>query len=199
VKAGNFSAERTRRFGLPLIASRVFGDDRGFFYESWRDDSLRALGIEADFVQDNHSFSRRGVLRGLHWQGEPFVQAKLVRCTRGRIRDVVVDIRAGSPTFGESESVLLEAAEPGAGILRMLFVPPGFAHGFLALCDEVDVQYKVTAPWNAAAEGCIAWDDPELAVDWEFPGPFVVSAKDRAGMSFAQYRANPAFRWEGKP
>ena len=199
MNAGNFTVERTKRFGLPLLGSRVYGDDRGFFYESWREESLRALGIEARFVQDNHSFSRRGVLRGLHWQGEPHVQAKLVRCTRGRIRDVVVDIRGGSPTLGQSETVVLEAASPGTGTLRMLFVPPGFAHGFLALSDEVDVQYKVTAPWNAAAEGCIAYDDPDLAVDWEFPGPFVVSAKDRAGMTFSDYRKNPAFRWEGKP
>jgi dTDP-4-dehydrorhamnose 3,5-epimerase len=135
------------------------------------------------------------VLRGLHWQAAPFEQGKLVRCTRGRIRDVVVDIRAGSPTFGASESVVLEASAP----VRMLFVPPGFAHGFLALADETEVQYKVTAPWNAAAEGCIAYDDPDLAVDWGFPGPFVVSAKDRSGMSFARYREKPAFRWEGKP
>jgi len=199
VNAGNFAVETTKRFGLPLLRSRIYGDDRGFFYESWREESLRALGIDAAFVQDNHSFSRRGVLRGLHWQGEPFVQAKLVRCTRGRIRDVVVDIRAGSPTFGASETVVLDAATPSGGTLAMLFVPPGFAHGFLALSDEVDVQYKVTAPWNAAAEGCIAFDDPDLGIDWEFAGPFVVSAKDRAGMSFAQYRKKPAFRWEGKP
>lgn len=198
MNAGNFTLERTKRFGLPVLRSRIYGDDRGFFYESWREESLRALGIDARFVQDNHSFSRRGVLRGLHWQGEPFVQGKLVRCTRGRIRDVVVDIRAGSPTFGASETVILEAAVASETSLGMLFVPPGFAHGFLALADEVDVQYKVTAPWNAAAEGCIAYDDPDLALDWEFPGPFVVSAKDRGGMSFAEYRKKPAFRWEGK-
>jgi len=199
VSAGNFSLERTPRFGLPLLSSRVHGDDRGFFYESWRGESLRALGLDADFVQDNHSFSRRGVLRGLHWQGEPFVQSKLVRCTRGRVRDVVVDIRLGSPTFGAHETVDLAAAAPGGGAIRMLFVPPGFAHGFLALDAENDVQYKVTAPWNAAAEGCIAFDDPEIAVDWAFDGPFVVSAKDRAGMSLADYRRKPAFRWEGRP
>ncbi len=195
---GNFTVERTR-LGAALVAARVFSDDRGYFYESWRGESLRALGIEAAFVQDNHSFSRRGVIRGLHWQGAPFAQAKLVRCTRGRIRDVIADIRAGSPTFGATETVELEAAAPGSGTVRMLFVPPGFAHGFLALADEVEVQYKVTAPWNAAAEGCIAYDDPALAVDWGSPGPFVVSAKDRAGMSLAAYRGKPAFRWEGKP
>ena len=199
MNAGNFTLERTKRFGLPLLRAKVYADDRGFFYESWREESLAALGIDARFVQDNHSFSRRGVLRGLHWQGAPFVQGKLVRCTRGRIRDVVVDIRAGSPTFGAWDAAVLEAASASGGSVGMLFVPPGFAHGFLALTDEVDVQYKVTAPWNAAAEGCIAYDDRDLGIDWGFEGPFVVSPKDRAGMSFADYRKKPAFRWEGKP
>ena len=195
--AGNFSLERTPRFGLAIVGTRVFGDDRGFFYESWSGAALRALGIDAAFVQDNHSSSRRGVVRGLHWQGPPAAQGKLVRCTRGRILDVVVDVRAGSPTYGAWESVTLEAAA-GPGTLQMLFVPPGYAHGFLALEDGVEVQYKVTAPWDPKAEGCIAFDDPGLGVDWG-PGPFVVSAKDRAGMSFEAYRKAPVFRWEGKP
>ncbi len=195
---GNFSLTRTK-LGLGLVSTRVFGDDRGFFYESWSEEALRSAGIEARFVQDNHSCSRRGVVRGLHWQGEPFAQAKLVRCTKGRIRDVVVDIREGSPSFGAWEACELAGAAPGEVRQAMLFVPPGFAHGFRALDDLTEVEYKVTAPWNAAAEGCIAYDDPDLSIQWGTNDPPVVSAKDRAGMSFAAYRRKPAFRWEGRP
>lgn len=198
MNAGNFSVTPTK-LGLSLVATRVFSDDRGLFYESWSEEALRSVGIEARFVQDNHSCSRRGVIRGLHWQRQPFAQAKLVRCTRGRIRDVVVDIREGSPTFGRWEACDLAGASPGEGALSMLFVPPGFAHGFRALDDTVEVQYKVTAPWNAAAEGCIACDDPDLRIQWGTNDLPVVSAKDRAGMSLAEYRRKPDFRWEGRP
>ena len=189
MSGSSFSAERTPCLGLTLITARVFADDRGFFYEAWREDAFRDLGVPGPFIQDNHSVSRLGVLRGLHWQGAPSPQGKLVRCTSGRVRDAVVDIRAGSPTFGRHDLVDLEGA-------RLLYVPPGYAHGFLALTGEAQVQYRVTAAWDRAAEGCLAFDDPELAIDWGFDGTPLVSARDRAGMSFADYRGSPAFRFQ---
>jgi dTDP-4-dehydrorhamnose 3,5-epimerase len=198
VNSGNFTVSRTQ-LGLGLVAARVYNDERGFFYESWSEEALRALGLEGRFVQDNHSSSRRGVIRGLHWQRPPFAQAKLIRCTRGRIHGCVVDIRGGSPTFGTAEYYELVGAAPGDPAQSMLFVPAGFAHGFQALDDVVEVEYKVTAPWNAKAEGCIAFDDPDLDLGWIDGDPPLVSAKDRAGMSFAAYRERPDFLWEGRP
>jgi dTDP-4-dehydrorhamnose 3,5-epimerase len=197
VNAGNFSVEEVLLGAAVVLRTRVHSDDRGSFHEAWREDAFRALGIEAAFVQDNHSRSRRGVIRGLHWQGPPSPQGKLVRCTSGRIWDVIVDLRGGSPDFGKWRPVELEAVARGPAEQRMLWVPPGFAHGFLALTDDAEVQYKVTAPWDRAAEGTLAFDDPELAIPWPRAGEPIVSAKDRAGLSFAAIRKSPPFAYGG--
>jgi len=160
-------AERleTRLEGPVLVEPRVFRDERGFFLESYRRDEWAALGVASDFVQDNHSRSRRGVVRGMHFQagggpnGEG--QAKLVRCARGAILDVVVDIRRGSPTFGEWEAVELSDDN-----LRQLMCPAGFAHGFCVLSEVADVVYRCDAYYDPRFEGAIAYDDPHLAIAW---------------------------------
>lgn len=164
--------------GLVLLEPDVHGDERGFFLETYHQDRYRALGIDAVFVQDNHSRSRRGTLRGLHFQTDPG-QAKLVRCARGAIRDVVVDIRRSSPTFGRHEAFELDDRAH-----RQLFVPVGFAHGFIVLSDEADVTYKVSSPYDPSTEAGIAWDDPALGIDWGVADP-IVSPRDRANPRLA--------------
>lgn len=159
-KAGMFLA------GPLLITPRVFGDERGFFFESWNQRAFAAaLEIDgqpvANFVQDNHSRSRQGVLRGLHYQLPPHPQAKLVRCVQGEIFDVAVDLRRGSPTFGQWAGVRLGAANH-----QQLWVPAGFAHGFLTLSEHAEVLYKTTDFWSRDCEHAIRWDDPELAIRW---------------------------------
>jgi dTDP-4-dehydrorhamnose 3,5-epimerase len=198
VTEGNFAVERAWFGGVLLLRTRVFSDRRGLFYEAWRGDALEALGAAGPFVQDNHSVSRRGVVRGLHWQGPPAPQAKLVRCTGGRIFDVVVDLRGGSPDFGKWASVELAAAAEGDGAQSLLFVPAGFAHGFQALTDGAEVQYKVTAAWDPGAEGTLAWDDPELGVRWPLAAEAVLSDKDRRGRSLDEVRRAPPFRHGGE-
>lgn len=159
-----------------IIEPKVFGDSRGFFLESYNARELQArAGITAPFVQDNHSRSQRGVLRGLHYQlADP--QGKLVRVAQGQVLDVSVDIRRSSPTFGQWVAVRL-----GADNQRQLWIPPGFAHGFVVLSDSADFLYKTTAYYNPAAERCIRWDDPQLAIDWQLQGPPLLSTKDREG------------------
>jgi dTDP-4-dehydrorhamnose 3,5-epimerase len=171
---------QTRRLSIPdvvLIEPVRHGDARGFFSEVWRADTLAGLGIEATFVQDNHAYSaERGVLRGLHYQAPPSAQGKLVRCPRGRVLDVAVDIRAGSPTFGRHVT-----AELSADNWRQLWAPPGFAHGYLTLEPDCEVLYKVTSAYDPTREGGIAWDDPDLAIDWGLPAEsLVLAARDRA-------------------
>jgi dTDP-4-dehydrorhamnose 3,5-epimerase len=147
---------------VKLIATKRFEDARGWFAETWSQRNFEAAGLDADFVQDNHSYSRHaGTIRGLHFQSAPFAQAKLVRCVRGRIFDVAVDIRRDSPTFLQWVGAEL-SAENGV----QLFVPRGFAHGFLTLEPDTEVAYKVDAFYDAASDGGIRWDDPALAVDW---------------------------------
>lgn len=166
-----------------LVEPRRFGDDRGFFSEVWKRSALQAQGFEAEFVQDNHSLSREvGVLRGLHFQRPPSAQGKLVRVVRGRILDVAVDIREGSPSYGRHVAVELSAEN-----WRQLWVPRGFAHGFLTLEPDTEVLYKVDAEYDAQADGGIAWDDPALAIDWPLPpgGP-VLSDKDRKAPRLAE-------------
>lgn len=165
---------------LKVIEPDVFGDDRGFFLESWNARALQEAGLKLDFVQDNHSHSQKGVLRGLHFQN-PFPQGKLVRVTRGAVFDVAVDLRADSPHFGQWVGVELSASNK-----RMFYIPEGFAHGFLTLADDTDFLYKCTAPYAPEHEHTLAWDDPELAIDWPLEGAEpIVSAKDRAGIALA--------------
>ena len=163
-----------------LVEPRVFGDDRGFFYESWNRRTLAAAGIDADFVQDNHSRSRRGVLRGLHYQIE-HAQGKLVRATVGEVLDVVVDLRRSSPNFGRHLTVTLSAANR-----KMLWVPPGFAHGFLVLSEAAEFLYKTTDYWYPEHERTLLWNDPALAIDWPLAGPPTLAAKDAAGVPLAR-------------
>ena len=148
--------------GVIRLRTPRFGDDRGWFSETWSRARFHAAGIDCDFVQDNHSRSEAaGVVRGLHFQRPPYAQAKLVRCVRGAVLDVVVDLRAGSPTFGQHHAVEL-SAESG----DQLFVPPSFAHGFVTLQPETEVVYKVSAPYAPALEAGLAWDDPDLSIAW---------------------------------
>lgn len=161
--------------GLCVLEPRVAGDDRGWFYESWNAQTLSGLGIEAGFVQDNHSCSRRGVLRGLHWQAGAAAQGKLVRCIRGAVFDVVVDLRRGQPGFGRWFGVRLDDADR-----RMVWVPTGFAHGFLALSDLAEVCYKATAPWSRAAERGLRWDDPAVGIGWPLEGAPELHPRDAA-------------------
>ena len=150
--------------GLVLLTPRQFTDDRGIFWETYHEKKFAEHGLPAaaEFVQDNQSVSKRGVLRGLHFQQEPYAQGKLVRCITGRVLDVVVDIRPASPTFGQHEKFLL-TAESG----QLLWVPKGFAHGFVALEDDTVFVYKCTDFYHKAAEGGLLWNDPALGIDWE--------------------------------
>lgn len=163
--------------GLVEIRPPRFGDERGFFSETWNASAWRDAGIDLEFVQDNYSLSRlRGVLRGLHYQAPPVAQDKLVRVTRGSVFDVAVDIRRDSPTFAHWASTILSATE-----WNQLLVPKGFAHGFLTLEPDTEVQYKVSAPYSAEHERAIRFDDPDIAIDWPIEhGELILSAKDRA-------------------
>jgi dTDP-4-dehydrorhamnose 3,5-epimerase len=167
--------------GLCLITPKVFGDERGFFMESFNQRAFNeAVDGEWQFVQDNHSRSARGVLRGLHYQLPPRAQGKLVRVVAGEVFDVVVDIRPGSPTFGRWNGQVLTAAGH-----EQLWVPPGFAHGFLVLSESADFLYKTTDYYAPELERCIAWNDPELVIDWPLQGLTpTVSAKDAAGVAW---------------
>ena len=158
-----------------LIEPRVFGDDRGYFFESWNRRAYAAGGIDADFVQDNHSRSGRGVLRGLHYQIE-HAQGKLVRVTEGEVYDVAVDLRRAQPTFGRSVACVLSAANR-----RMLWIPPGFAHGFTVLSENAEVLYKATDYWYPEHERTLLWSDPALRIDWPLHGAPTLAAKDAAG------------------
>lgn len=160
--------------GVVILEPRVFGDSRGYFFESFSQRVFREKVCDVDFVQDNESKSGYGVVRGLHYQKPPCAQAKLVRVTKGKVLDVVVDIRHGSPTFGRH--VAIELSEENH---NLLFVPHGFAHGFAVLSDEAVFQYKCDAYYAPEYEGGIAWDDPALAIDWRVPREAVVlSDKD---------------------
>ena len=170
--------------GPLIIEPRVFGDERGFFMESWSREAFAAAGLDRDFVQDNHSRSQKGVLRGLHFQN-PCPQGKLVRVVSGAVFDVVVDLRRSSPTFGQWVGVELSAANQ-----RQFWVPEGFAHGFLTLEDGTDFLYKCTAPYAPQHEHCLAWDDPDVGIEWPLAGlELQLSAKDRAGQPLSRVEA----------
>jgi len=160
-----------------LLTPKVFGDARGFFYESFNSNSFAAAtGQRPDFVQDNHSRSARGVLRGLHYQLPPRAQGKLVRVTQGEVFDVVVDIRRTSPTFGQWAGVRLSEENR-----HQLWIPAGFAHGFLVLSETAEFLYKTTDFYSPEHERCIAWNDPQIGINWPLAAEPLVSAKDQAG------------------
>ena len=164
-----------------LVEPRIFADDRGYFMESYsRAVFSEAAGRDVDFVQDNHSLSKKGVLRGLHYQLPPNAQGKLVRAVVGEIFDVAVDIRRSSPTFGRWVGIRLSAENR-----EQLWIPEGFAHGFLTLSDRAEVLYKASAYYAPAAERSIAWNDPALAIDWPLADAPIVSAKDQAGAALS--------------
>jgi len=169
-----------------VVEPKVFGDERGFFMESWNAQAFAQAGIDAMFVQDNHSRSRRGVLRGLHYQIRE-AQGKLVRVVAGEVYDVAVDLRRSSPTFGRAVGERLSAENK-----RMMWIPPGFAHGFLVLSEIADFLYKATAYYAPEHERAIRWDDPQLAIDWPLTGAApTVSAKDAAAPFLAQAETYP--------
>jgi len=162
--------------GVFVIEPRVFGDERGYFFESFNErEFCEKTGIDVKFVQDNESRSRYGVLRGLHFQKAPYEQAKLVRVVKGRVLDVAVDIRKGSPTFGKYTAVELTGDNH-----RQCFIPRGFAHGFCVLSEEAVFQYKCDEYYHPEAEDAIAWDDPDIAIEWPIPAnDIILSEKDK--------------------
>jgi dTDP-4-dehydrorhamnose 3,5-epimerase len=170
---------------VAVLEPKVFGDDRGFFLEAYNEATFKTLGLPTRFVQDNHSGSRKGVLRGLHYQlRQP--QGKLVRTIRGEIFDVAVDLRRDSAQFGQSFGLVLSAANR-----RSLWVPPGFGHGFLVLSEFAEVLYKATAFYAPAFERSILWNDPAIGIEWPLDGEPTLSEKDKAGSSLADAETYP--------
>jgi dTDP-4-dehydrorhamnose 3,5-epimerase len=175
--------------GVVIVETAFVRDARGFFMESYHRDKYVQHGLDAELVQDNHSRSARGVLRGLHYQDMTAPMVKFVRCTAGALLDVAVDLRVGSPTFGQSITVELTAENK-----RQLWVPVGFAHGFLALEEGTEIQYKCSNYYAPASEGAIAWNDPDLAIAWPIAEP-TLSARDSAAMGLKDYLTRPAFHY----
>lgn len=170
--------------GPLIIEPKVFGDERGFFLETWNAAAFAQADLDMTFVQDNHSRSQKGVLRGMHFQN-PGPQGKLVRVVRGAVFDAVVDLRRSSPTFGKWTGVVLSAENK-----RLFWVPEGFAHGFLTLEDDTDFLYKCTAPYAPQHEASLAWDDPMVGIEWPLDGIEVkLSAKDATGVALADVKA----------
>jgi dTDP-4-dehydrorhamnose 3,5-epimerase len=175
--------------GVVIIDPKVMEDERGFFMESWNARDFREAGIADQFVQDSHSRSTRGVVRGLHYQDITAPLSKLVRCTVGRVFDVVVDLRLGSPTFGKWFSVELSADDR-----RQLYIPVGFAHGFQTLSEVAEVQYKQTGFYAPGASRVLAWDDPDVGIAWPL-ADHLLSDRDMNGMTLRDYAAQPAFTY----
>ena len=169
-----FEFERQKIEEVILVKPKIFGDNRGFFLESYKKSDFFANGIDVEFNQDNHSKSTKGVLRGLHYQANPHGQAKLVRCAKGRIYDVAVDIRPDSKTFGQY--VKVELTEENK---HMLYIPVGFAHGFVALTDEVEILYKASGEYAPQADRGIIWNDKDINIDWEIDFEPLLSEKDK--------------------
>lgn len=163
-----------------LIEPKVFGDERGFFYESWHRKTLQDRGLDVDFVQDNHSKSQKNVLRGLHYQIK-HPQGKLLRVIAGEVFDVAVDLRSSSPTFGQWVGFTLSSENK-----RMAWIPPGFAHGFCVTSDTAEFLYKATDYWYPEHERSLLWNDPQLAIDWPLHGEPLIAAKDAAGQTLNQ-------------
>lgn len=171
-----------------LVEPRVFGDSRGFFMETYAQETFRQMGISAVFVQDNHSFTRtKGTLRGIHFQNAPSAQAKLVRVTRGAVLDVAVDLRKGSPTYLKWEAVTLSAENR-----YMFYIPRGFGHGFLTLTDDVEFLYKVDAPYDRACDRSIRFDDPDISIEWNIDRP-ILSEKDQLAPYLSDSDCNFAY------
>ena len=173
---------------LLIVNIDCFEDERGFFIESWHKKDFEDAGLPFEFLQDSHSRSSGRVVRGLHYQDISAPMGKLVRCTVGRILDVAVDLRVNSPTFGQSFTIELTA-----GNKTLLYVPIGFAHGFATISDVCEVQYKQTEFYRPAAEGGIAWNDPDLGIEWPFFDP-ILSRRDQNQSSLKQYLKNPVFK-----
>jgi dTDP-4-dehydrorhamnose 3,5-epimerase len=169
----------TKLEGVVLLEPEVHGDERGFMVETYRHDVWAGLGVEVEFVQQNHSRSAKGTLRGLHFQTRPG-QAKLIRCPRGKIFDVAVDLRRDSPTYGQWEGHVLDDETH-----RQLFVPAGFGHGFAVLSDVADVAYQLSSLYDPATESGIAWDDPDVGVEWPVDEP-LLSERDRSALRLAE-------------
>lgn len=174
-----FEFEKQKIEDVILVKPRVFGDNRGFFMETYKKSEFFANGIKAEFVQDNHSKSTKGVLRGLHYQAKPFGQAKLVRCVHGKVYDVAVDIRKNSKTFGQY--VKVELSEENKNIL---YIPDGFAHGFVALTDEVELIYKTSGEYAPNADRGILWNDKDINIDWCIDFQPILSEKDKVQPRF---------------
>ena len=174
---------KTPIHGLLVINPNIFGDKRGYFFESWSKKSYQNIGLDLEFVQDNQSFSQKGVLRGLHFQNPPFAQGKLVRVIKGAVLDVVVDIRNDSITYGQYFSVRLSEENK-----KVFWIPPGFAHAFVALEDDTIFTYKCTEVYNKDSEGALIWNDTDLNIDWGVKSP-LVSEKDMLAVSFKDFKS----------
>lgn len=174
---------KTKIEGLIIIEPSVFEDERGFFMETYSQKVFAENGIDVNFIQDNHSRSSKGVLRGLHFQKPPFAQDKLIRCTRGEVFDVAVDLRKNSSTFGQWEGVILSEDNK-----KMFFIPKGFAHGFLVLSDIVDFQYKCSNFYSKESEGGLLWNDPDLKIDWPQMENLILSEKDKLWPKFSEIK-----------
>ncbi len=173
--------------GVVILDIDYFEDERGFFMESWSKRDFASAGLELEFMQEGHSRSAANVLRGLHYQDMSAPMGKLVRCTVGRIFDVAVDLRANSPTFGQWFGLELSVENK-----RQLYIPPPFAHGFAVLSEVAEVQYKQTGYYTPASEGSLAWNDPDIGIDWPLDRP-LLSKRDQQAVSWQEYKKNPAF------
>jgi dTDP-4-dehydrorhamnose 3,5-epimerase len=180
----SFTVESLHLGDVVVVVPKIYTDDRGFFMETYRADQFSEMGLPCDFVQENHSRSKKGVLRGLHFQWDP-PMGKLMRVTHGAAFLTAVDLRIGSPTFGKWVGI-----ETNTENRRQVWAPAGFARGFLALSEDVEVQYSCTATYNSKAESAIRWDDSEIAIKWPL-APEIVSEKDRNAQTFAQWVASP--------
>ena len=174
---------KTNIHGLIIVEPQIFKDDRGCFFESWNLKKFQEIGINDNFVQDNHSVSKKGVLRGLHFQNPPFAQSKLVRVITGSVLDIVVDLRNNSSTYGKYFSIFLSDKN-----LTSLYIPKGFAHGFVALEDDTIFSYKCSDMYNKKSEGCLMWKDKDLAIDWNVSNP-IISPKDMKGLYFKDFKS----------
>ena len=173
---------KTEIKGLLIIKPRVFEDNRGYFFESWSKDTFENAGLDINFVQDNQSFSSKGVVRGLHFQNPPFAQGKLVRVLKGSVLDIAVDIRENSPTYGKYFSIHLSEENK-----TMFWIPPGFAHGFSTLEDNTIFSYKCSGVYNKESEGSLMWNDTDLNIDWKIKNP-IISEKDQNSELFSNLK-----------